>query len=87
MGWNRVEQAHDHPLWSGIDTGARFYFVHSYCANAAEPGVEMGVTDYGHRFTAAVGAGNVFAVQFHPEKSQSDGLRLLENFASWDGRT
>lgn len=86
MGWNRVEQMQSHPLWNGVDSGARFYFVHSYCANAEEPDTEMGVTDYGHRFTAAVGAGNVFAVQFHPEKSQSDGLALLKNFASWDGQ-
>jgi glutamine amidotransferase len=86
MGWNEVEQSLGHPLWQGIESGARFYFVHSYCANATRADTEAGVTDYGHRFTAAAATGNVFAVQFHPEKSQRDGLQLLRNFVSWDGQ-
>jgi glutamine amidotransferase len=86
MGWNTVRQVVEHPLWHEIENGARFYFVHSYCANAKNPVNELGVTDYGHKFSAAVGAANVFAVQFHPEKSQVDGLQLLRNFVSWDGQ-
>ncbi|MBT5031789.1 MAG: imidazole glycerol phosphate synthase subunit HisH [Proteobacteria bacterium] len=85
MGWNQVSQTQPHPLWDGIADQTRFYFVHSYCANAENPADVFGVTDYGHKFTAAVGRQNVFAVQFHPEKSQHAGLQLLRNFTEWDG--
>ena len=84
MGWNQVRQAPPpHPLWRGIDDGERFYFVHSYYVEPADPALVAGSTDYAVRFTAALAAGNVFAVQFHPEKSQRPGLRLLRNFFDW----
>ncbi|MEO0367657.1 MAG: imidazole glycerol phosphate synthase subunit HisH [Pseudomonadota bacterium] len=88
MGWNNVSQTKQHPLWSGIDNHRHFYFVHSYCANldAAESAdVIAGQTDYGHEFVAAIARDNIFATQFHPEKSHDDGLRLLKNFCAWDG--
>jgi len=85
MGWNQVWQMKTHPLWQGIADGARFYFVHSYYADAAEASDIAGSTEYGLRFTSAAARANIFAVQFHPEKSASAGLRLLENFMSWDG--
>lgn len=85
MGWNRVEQTRDHPLWSGIDDGSRFYFVHSYYVDAA-PGLVAGRSEYGLEFAAALARENLFAVQFHPEKSAEPGLQLLRNFLSWDGR-
>jgi glutamine amidotransferase len=86
MGWNQVHQERSHPLWDGIDQDARFYFVHSYYAESAEPRDAAGTCAYGLRFTAAAARDNIFAVQFHPEKSQRAGLRLLENFIAWDGR-
>jgi glutamine amidotransferase len=85
MGWNEVEHA-EHPIWSGIPSGSRFYFVHSYYAEPAEDGtggVTSGFARYGIRFTCAVERANIFAVQFHPEKSQASGLRLLANFVNW----
>jgi glutamine amidotransferase len=82
MGWNRVQQK-AHVLWDGIADGARFYFVHSYCVQPADPSVVTGTTEYGIPFTCAVGRDNIFAVQFHPEKSAQDGLRLLKNFVEW----
>jgi glutamine amidotransferase len=85
MGWNQVHQERAHALWDGIDQDARFYFVHSYYADSADPNDAVGTTDYGLRFTAAAARDNIFAVQFHPEKSQRAGLRLLENFVAWDG--
>lgn len=85
MGWNNVWQTAPHPLWNGIEDGARFYFVHSYFARCAEPEQEVGRCDYGIPFTAAAAKDNIFAVQFHPEKSQHDGLRLIENFVNWEG--
>ncbi|NND81103.1 MAG: imidazole glycerol phosphate synthase subunit HisH [Gammaproteobacteria bacterium] len=88
MGWNQVAQIHPHPLWHNVDDNSHFYFVHSYCANAADDadlGMVYGSCDYGHQFIAAVGHENVFAVQFHPEKSHSDGLQLLKNFTVWNG--
>jgi glutamine amidotransferase len=85
MGWNQVEQVKPHPLWKGIADRERFYFVHSYYAQA-QPADIAGATDYGIRFTSAAARANIFAVQFHPEKSAAAGLRLLENFMSWDGR-
>ena len=85
MGWNQVEQTMDHPLWSGIESGARFYFVHSYYVAVADEKLAAGRTEYGIPFTAAVARDNMFAVQFHPEKSQNAGLTLLRNFMEWDG--
>ncbi len=83
MGWNEVEQSAPHALWRDIENGARFYFVHSYYADEAVPGVRSGATHYGVLFTSAVARGNIFAVQFHPEKSQSAGLQILRNFVNW----
>ncbi|WP_281170381.1 imidazole glycerol phosphate synthase subunit HisH [Azonexus hydrophilus] len=82
MGWNEVRQA-PHALWSGIADGSRFYFVHSYCVQTITPGLTTGTTVYGLPFTCAVGRDNIFAVQFHPEKSARDGLQLLKNFVEW----
>jgi imidazole glycerol-phosphate synthase subunit HisH len=82
MGWNRVRQ-NPHALWAGIADGARFYFVHSYCVHPADASVVTGTTEYGIPFTCAVGRDNIFAVQFHPEKSAQDGLQLLKNFVAW----
>lgn len=85
MGWNQVRQERAHRLWDGIDQDARFYFVHSYYADSADLKDAVGTTEYGLRFTAAAARDNIFAVQFHPEKSARAGLRLLENFVAWDG--
>lgn len=85
MGWNQVWQAQPHPLWQGIEDGARFYFVHSYYCEPATPDLVAGYTLYPFPFTSAVARDNVFAVQFHPEKSQAAGLTLLGNFVLWDG--
>ena len=85
MGWNRLEQVRRHPLFAGIADGTRFYFVHSYYVDADDPAIVQACSDYGARFAAAIGAANVFATQFHPEKSQQPGLQLLENFLAWDG--
>ena len=82
MGWNRLQQK-QHALWSGIADGARFYFVHSYCVQPTDPAVVTGTAEYGVPFTCAVGRDNIFAVQFHPEKSAQDGLQLLKNFVEW----
>jgi imidazole glycerol-phosphate synthase subunit HisH len=84
MGWNQVKQERRHPLWSGIENDSRFYFVHSYFPQAEDPGVVQGSCFYGVPFTCAVARDNIFAVQFHPEKSQSAGLRLLANFIHWN---
>jgi glutamine amidotransferase len=83
MGWNEVVQAMAHPLWDGIADGSRFYFVHSYYVEPASPEVISGSTTYGIPFTSAVARANIFAVQFHPEKSAQSGLRLLANFMNW----
>jgi glutamine amidotransferase len=83
MGWNEVRQVASHPLWEGIPSGARFYFVHSYFVEPTERGIVAGESRYGVPFVCAVARGNLFAVQFHPEKSQAAGLRLLANFAAW----
>lgn len=84
MGWNQVTQRHDHPLWDGIADETRFYFVHGYYVEAERDADIFGTTRYGD-VTAHVATGRdtVFAVQFHPEKSASAGLRLLENFVNW----
>jgi glutamine amidotransferase len=83
MGWNEVAQTVSHPLWDGIAQGSRFYFVHSYFPEPAAPELAAGTSTYGVPFTCAVARDNVFAVQFHPEKSQAAGLKLLSNFVSW----
>jgi imidazole glycerol-phosphate synthase subunit HisH len=84
MGWNQVYQAQSHPLWAGIEDGARFYFVHSYYCEPATPDWIAGTTNYPFPFTSAVARDNIFAVQFHPEKSATAGLALLSNFVRWD---
>ncbi|MDR1163269.1 MAG: imidazole glycerol phosphate synthase subunit HisH [Candidatus Accumulibacter sp.] len=83
MGWNRVAHARPHPLWQGIDDGARFYFVHSYYVDPVDPSAAVGVTDYGLPFTSAVARDNIFALQCHPEKSAQTGLAFLSNFIRW----
>ncbi len=83
MGWNEVRQLRPHPIWDGIEDSSRFYFVHSYYAEVAEQGAASGSCTYGLPFTAAVARDNMFAVQFHPEKSQAVGLQLLRNFVHW----
>jgi len=85
MGWNRVEQV-AHPLWAGIADNSRFYFVHSYYVQASNSAQVKGRGHYGVDFAAAMGEDNVFAVQFHPEKSHNAGLALLKNFLAWDGQ-
>ena len=85
MGWNQVYQAKSHPMWDGIADGSRFYFVHSYYVDTPDQGLVAGTSRYLSSFTCAVARNNIFAVQFHPEKSQSAGLRLLSNFVSWNG--
>ena len=84
MGWNEVRQVAPHALWKGIDDGARFYFVHSFYCEPAERAVAAGETDYPDAFTSAIARENIFATQFHPEKSSVAGLTLLRNFAHWD---
>ncbi len=84
MGWNEVRQAQPHALWAGIPDETRFYFVHSYFVEPGVAGLEGGTSEYGVRFTCAVAQDNIFAVQFHPEKSQAEGLRLLANFVNWN---
>lgn len=86
MGWNEVYQTLSHPLWEGIADGARFYYVHSYYPCPADTSVVAGFSRYPFAFASAVARGNLFAVQFHPEKSQAAGLQLLRNFTGWDGR-
>jgi glutamine amidotransferase len=87
MGWNEVNQRISHPLWHNISDASRFYFVHSFYVDPKEAAVIAGTSQYQHEFTAALNQDNVFAVQFHPEKSQSAGLQLLENFLNWDGQS
>ena len=87
MGWNEVEQRGDHPLWNGIAQNTRFYFVHSYypepAVSGTATGLTAGISRYPREFACAAARGNLFAVQFHPEKSAAAGLRLLANFATW----
>lgn len=83
MGWNTVKQSYEHPLWEGIADNSRFYFVHSYYIDAPE--FVAATAEYGVEIHAALHCENVFAVQFHPEKSGDAGLRLLSNFLRWDG--
>ncbi|WP_294040885.1 imidazole glycerol phosphate synthase subunit HisH [Thiolapillus sp.] len=84
MGWSQVNQRQQHPLWQGIADGARFYFVHSYHVVPEDRTLIAATTDYGMEFVSAIAVGNLFAVQFHPEKSADAGLCLLKNFVSWE---
>ncbi|WP_299181520.1 imidazole glycerol phosphate synthase subunit HisH [uncultured Neptuniibacter sp.] len=86
MGWNEVSQSIDHPLWDNIEDGSRFYFVHSYYVQADARDLVAGACHYGLPFDVALARDNVFAVQFHPEKSSKAGLQLLKNFLNWDGK-
>jgi glutamine amidotransferase len=83
MGWNRVRQELPHPMWAGVPDESYFYFVHSYFAQPAQAGDSVGSTHHGVRFTCAVARDNIFATQFHPEKSAARGLRLYANFLDW----
>lgn len=85
MGWNRVRQEQGHPLWHNIEQDTRFYFVHSYYVHAQERSLVVGSTDYGVSIDAALARDNLFAVQFHPEKSHTAGLQMLRNFLDWSG--
>ncbi|MGZ8258678.1 MAG: imidazole glycerol phosphate synthase subunit HisH [Methylotenera sp.] len=88
MGWNQVyqtknSQSQPHVLWQGIADGSRFYYVHSYYVQPENESITSGFSEYPHRFTSAIAVNNLFAVQFHPEKSASAGLQLLSNFVNW----
>ncbi len=83
IGWNRVQQARSHPMWFGVPDGSYFYFVHSYYAQLSDPSHTVGQTEYAERFTSAVARDNIFATQFHPEKSAEHGLSLYRNFLRW----
>jgi glutamine amidotransferase len=83
MGWNQVSQARSHPLWADVPDDAWFYFVHSYYARPASTAHSVGESEYGDRFTCVVGRDNIFATQFHPEKSAAHGLSLYRNFLRW----
>jgi len=87
MGWSPVRQVRPHPLWTGIADGSRFYFAHSYRPEPEEPDLTAGTADYPAAFTCAIARANIFATQFHPEKSHRAGLQLLANFVAWDGRS
>lgn len=86
MGWNDVRFARSHPLWRGINDGEYFYFVHSYYVAPDDDAITAGRTRYAVEFSSAIANRNLFAVQFHPEKSARAGLTLLENFLEWDGK-
>jgi glutamine amidotransferase len=83
MGWNQVWQSQPHPLWAGIPDGSYYYFVHSFYARTSDARHSVGEADYGARFTAAIARDNIFATQFHPEKSADHGLALYRNFLQW----
>ncbi|WP_374667419.1 imidazole glycerol phosphate synthase subunit HisH [Ramlibacter sp.] len=83
MGWNRVWQSQPHALWEGVPDGSYFYFVHSFYASPSDGRHSVGESDYGVRFTAAIARDNIFATQFHPEKSADQGLHLYRNFLHW----
>ena len=85
MGWNNVYWEKKHPLMEGIPSGTRFYFVHSYFVKPKDPELIVGKTNYLGEFTSSIGRENIYATQFHPEKSSAAGLQLLENFVKWDG--
>ena len=84
IGWNRVRQSRPHPVWAGVADGSWFYFVHSYYARPSDARHTVGEADYGGSFTAAVARDNIFATQFHPEKSADSGLALYRNFLHWN---
>lgn len=84
MGWNQVVQSQSHPLWRGVPDGSWFYFVHSFHARTQQAHHSVGETEYGVRFTSAMARDNIFATQFHPEKSAAHGLALYKNFLSWN---
>ena len=86
MGWNEVKQVRAHPLWQGIPDLTRFYFVHSYYVDAVDRALVTGSVQYGVSADAALARDNLFAVQFHPEKSHTAGLKLLRNFLEWNGQ-
>ncbi|MDZ4097852.1 MAG: imidazole glycerol phosphate synthase subunit HisH [Methylophilaceae bacterium] len=86
MGWNQVYQTGQHPMWANIPDGERFYYVHSYYVLPQDQNSIVGYSEYPSRFTSVVARDNIFAVQFHPEKSQHAGLQLLSNFVQWNGR-
>ena len=83
MGWNQVQQTRSHAMWQDVPDGTRFYFVHSYFPAPRDAGLTAATCVYGVTFTCAVARDNIFAVQFHPEKSQAAGLQLLRNFVHW----
>ena len=84
MGWNRVHQSRPHPVWGDVADGEWFYFVHSFYARPLDSRHSVGETEYGARFTSAVARDNIFATQFHPEKSANQGLALYRNFLHWE---
>ena len=84
MGWNQVLQTVAHPVWQGVPDTSYFYFVHSYYARPSDARHSVGETDYGTRFTSAIARDNIFATQFHPEKSADQGLALYRNFLHWN---
>jgi glutamine amidotransferase len=84
MGWNRVIQSQPHALWAGVPDGSYFYFVHSFYARPSDARHSVGEAEYGTRFTAAIARDNIFATQFHPEKSADQGLALYRNFLHWN---
>ena len=86
MGWNQVHQTRAHPLFAGVAQDARFYFVHSYYFAPSDTSIVLGSSDYPESFACVVGRDNVFATQFHTEKSHDAGLQLLQNFMLWDGQ-
>ena len=86
MGWNEVQQVGRHPLWADIEDNSRFYFVHSFYVDAQDRGILAGRVQYGVAVDAALASDNLFAVQFHPEKSHTAGLQLLRNFLEWNGK-
>jgi glutamine amidotransferase len=86
MGWNKVTHKQVHPLWQDIPNNNRFYYVHSYYADPEDEALTAGSTDYGIDFVSVIARDNIFAAQFHPEKSAHDGLQLLKNFCRWNGQ-
>ena len=86
MGWNKVSHKQQHPLWHEIKDNSRFYFVHSYYVDPEDEAMVAGTTEYGIEFVSVIARDNVFAAQFHPEKSAHDGLQLLKNFSCWNGQ-
>ena len=84
MGWNKVDLLNPHPMWNKISSASRFYFVHSFYAEVKDKSLVMATSSHGEKFTCAIAKDNIFAVQFHPEKSSELGLQLLNNFITWD---